>query len=304
MKKHALILTILTLSLSLLLAACAPKPAPSKVTEPEASTEAAAKEETTEATEDRSKETLEALPVIKVAATPNPHAVILEAAKPLLEKEGYLLEIIEYNDYVQPNLVVNDGEVDANYFQHTPYLDFFNEENKTKLVSIGTIHYELFALYPGKVDSIDALKKGSKIAVPNDGSNEARALYLLQDAGLITLKEGTGLTATILDIEDNPKELDIVELEAAQIPRSLPDVDLAVINGNYALEAGLRADKDGIFIEDAQSEFAKPYGNVLCVHEDRQKDPGLLALAKLLKSDAISAFIAEEYKGAVLSDQD
>ena len=198
---------------------------------------------------------------IVVGASPSPHADILKVAKKQLKKEGYELVIKEYSDYVQPNTALEAGDLDANYFQHKPYLDDFNKQKKTHIVSAGVIHYEPFGIFPGKTKSLKDLKEGSVVAVPNDTTNEARALLLLEAQGLIKLKDGAALTATKKDIVENKKNLEIKELEAAQIPRSLKDVDIAVVNGNYALEADLEVNKDALAVEDADSLGAKTYGN-------------------------------------------
>ncbi|MDO4541647.1 MAG: MetQ/NlpA family ABC transporter substrate-binding protein [Bacillota bacterium] len=237
---------------------------------------------------------------IKVGASVTPHAEILEVAKPLLEAEGYTLEIVEFNDYVQPNLNVDNGELDANYFQHKPYLDDFNAENGTELVSVGAIHYEPFGIYPGKTATIDALPDGATIAVPNDGTNEARALMLLEQEGLITLSEDAGFTATALDIAENPKDLKIQEIEAAQLARSLPDVDMAVINGNYAIEADLSVKNDAVAIEDAEGEAAQTYANIVAVAAGRENDEAIQALVKALTSEEVRTFINDTYDGAVI----
>ena len=175
---------------------------------------------------------------LKVGASPTPHAEILAQVKEDLKAQGVDLEIVEYTDYVQPNLAVESGDLDANFFQHKPYMDDFNEEQGTHLVSVASIHYEPMGVYAGKTASLDALPDGAKVAVPNDTTNEARALLLLQDLGIIKLKEDAGLTATKLDVVENPKNIELIEAEAAQLPRSLPDVDIAVINGNYAIQGG------------------------------------------------------------------
>ncbi len=205
---------------------------------------------------------------IVIGASPSPHADILKVAKKELKKEGYELEIKEYSDYVQPNTALESGDLDANYFQHKPYLDDFNKKKKTHLVSAGMIHYEPFGIFPGKTKTLKDLKKGATVAVPNDTTNEARALLLLQDQGLIKLKDGAGLTATKKDIVENKKDLAIKEIEAAQIPRSLKDVDIAVVNGNYALQAGLKVNKDALATEDADSVGAKTYGNIVAVKKE------------------------------------
>ena len=238
--------------------------------------------------------------VIKVAASPTPHAWILKTATEVLAEDGWTLEVIEYSDYVVPNNVVDDGEVDANYFQHIPYLDTFNAENGTKLVSVAEIHYEPFALYPGTKVNLEDLTTGDKIAVPNDGSNRARALMLLEAQGLIKLTEGVGLAATKLDIVENPKDFEIVEIEAAQLPRSLPSVDIAVINGNYAIDAGLKA-SEALAVEDGSSAVIQDnYANILVVKEGNEANEAVVALAEALKSDAVKTFIEETYAGAVV----
>lgn len=237
---------------------------------------------------------------ITVAASPTPHAEILAVAGDILAQAGITLKVEEFTDYIQPNMVTESGEVDANYFQHQAYLDNFNEENGTHLVSVAKIHYEPLGLYPGKTKSIDELADGAKISVPNDTSNEARALQLLAAQGLIELKPEAGLTATKNDITSNPKNLDIVEMEAAQLPRTLADVDMAVINGNYATQAGFSSAKDALAAESADSEAAQIYPNVLVVKEGRENDPAILALAAALKSDAVRSFIDETFGGAVV----
>lgn len=237
---------------------------------------------------------------IKVAASPTPHAEILEAAKEILADEGWDLEVTEFEDYVQPNLVVESGDFDANYFQHIPYLESFNEEKGTHLVDAGDIHYEPFGIYPGTKSSLDELEDGDTIAVPNDTTNEARALLLLQDNGVLTLKEGAGLTATVNDIESTTKDIKIQELEAAQVPRVLGEVAFAVINGNYAVEAGLSVADDAIAYEASDSEAAKTYVNIIAVKEGNEDNEGIVALVDALKSDEIKDFINETYNGAVI----
>ena len=237
---------------------------------------------------------------IKVAASPTPHAEILEAAKSILADEGWDLEVTEFEDYVQPNLVVESGDFDANYFQHVPYLESFNEEKGTHLVDAGDIHYEPFGIYPGTKKSLDELEDGDTIAVPNDTTNEARALLLLQDNGVLTLKEGAGLTATVNDIESTTKDIKIQELEAAQVPRVLNEVAFAVINGNYAVEAGLSVADDAIAYEASDSEAAKTYVNIIAVKEGNENNEGIVALVDALKSDEIKDFINETYNGAVI----
>ena len=237
--------------------------------------------------------------VVTVGATPAPHAEILEVAKEVLAEEGYTLEIKEFDDYIVPNDAVEEGELDANYFQHITYMNQFNEDNGYHLVSVGSIHYEPFGLYAGKTASIEALADGAQIAIPNDATNGGRALLLLEQEGLITLKEGAGITATVTDIVDNPKNLEIMELEARLLPDSLKDVDLAVINGNYAIDAGLKI-SDALAIESAEGEAATAYANVLTVKEGNENDEGIQALLAALKSDEVKTFIEETYDGAVV----
>ena len=253
--------------------------------------------QTTEATE--SKEVADTDTTIKVAASAVPHAEILEAAKPLLAEQGYTLEIQIFDDYVQPNLVVESGDFDANYFQHIPYLESFNEEKGTHLVNAGGIHYEPFGLYPGTETSLDNIDNAT-IAVPNDTTNEARALLLLQDNGYITLKDGVGLTATTKDIVENPHNITFVELEAAQVSRVKDEVAFVVLNGNYALQAGFSVAKDSIAYETSDSEAAKTYVNVIAVKEGNENNDAIKALVDVLKSDEIKQFINDKYDGAVI----
>ena len=237
---------------------------------------------------------------ISIAASPTPHAAILAEAAKVLADQGWELEIIEFEDYVQPNLVVDSGEIDANYFQHIPYLEDFNKENGTHLVNAGGIHYEPFGIYPGTKKDLSELSDKDVIAVPNDTTNEARALLLLQDNGIITLKDGAGLTATVKDIVDNPLNIEIEELEAAQVSRVIGEVAFAVLNGNYALEAGFSVGKDAVAYEKSDSEAAKTYVNVIAVSEGRENEEGIQALVKVLKSDEIKNFINNTYDGAVV----
>ena len=261
--------------------------------------ESSAAETTAETTAEETTASSGELQKIVVGASPAPHAEILKAANDVLKEKGYELEIKEYVDYIQPNLALESGDLDANYFQHKPYLDTFNEENGTHLVSAGAIHYEPFGIYAGKSDSLDELADGAEVLVPNDVTNEARALLLLQDQGLLTLKEDAGLTATINDITENPKNLDIVELEAAQLPRSLQDADIAVINGNYAIEAGLKV-TDALAVESSDSLAAQTYGNVVAVREGDEESDKTKALMEVLTSDDIKEFIETKYDGAVV----
>ena len=237
---------------------------------------------------------------IKIAASTTPHAEILAKAAPILEGYGYKLDVVEFEDYVQPNLVVESGEFDANYFQHVPYLDSFNEEQGTHLVNAGGIHYEPFGIYPGTKKSLADVADGDSIAVPNDTTNEARALLLLQDNGLLTLKDGAGLTATVNDITDNPHNIKFVELEAAQVARVVDEVAFVVLNGNYALEAGYSVAKDSIAYEASDSVAAKTYVNIIAVKEGNESNDKIKALVTVLRSDDIKKYIEDTYDGAVV----
>lgn len=248
---------------------------------------------------DKKKDSNTKLEVIKVGASPTPHAKILKEAEKLLEEKGYKLEITEFSDYVQPNKAVDSEQLDANYFQHKPYLDQFNEKNGTDVVSIGAVHYEPFGIYAGKTSSLSELKSGAKVAVPNDVTNEARALLLLQDEGLIKLKDGADINATKNDIVENSKNLEIVEVDAAQTARTLSDVDIAVINGNFALDAGLKV-SDALAVEKADSTAAQTYANIVAVKRGHEKDEKIQALLEVLQSDEIADYITKEFNGAVL----
>ena len=237
---------------------------------------------------------------ITVAASPTPHAEILNVAKEVLAKDGWTLEITEYSDYVVPNNVVEDGEIDANYFQHVPYLNTFNAENGTHLVSVAMVHYEPFGIYAGQKSAIADLAEGDKIAIPNDGSNRARALLLLEQEGLIAVDDAVGMEATVLDITENNLNLEIVEMEAAQIAGVRDSVALAVINGNYALQAGLNAGVDALAVEDAESISATTYANILVVKEGNEENEKIQALKKALLSEEVKNFINETYSGAVV----
>jgi len=236
--------------------------------------------------------------VIKVGATTVPHAEILEQVKEDLAKDGIKLEIVEYSDYVQPNLNLNDKELDANYFQHVPYLeDFIKQHPEVKLISAGGIHIEPMGVYSKKVKKLDELKDGATVSIPNDPTNGGRALALLAKAGVITLKDGVGISATVHDVVGNPKHLKFQELEAAQVPRTLEDVDAAVINSNFAMQIQLNPVKDNIFIEDASS----PYVNIVAVRTGDENRPEIQALMKALKSEKVKKFIQEKYNGAVVA---
>ena len=235
---------------------------------------------------------------IKIGATPVPHAEILEEIKPALESEGITLDIVEFSDYVQPNIALNDKELDANFFQHKPYLDnFVTEHKEMKLKDAAGIHIEPMGVYSRKIKNLDDLADGAQIAIPNDPTNGGRALLLLAKAGIITLKDGTGAEATVQDIAENPKNIVLQEVEAAQLPRTLEDVDAAVINTNFAMQADLVPTKDALFIEDSTS----PYVNILVVREGDESRAEIQTLIKTLKSDTVKNFINEKYKGAIVA---
>lgn len=323
--KKKLIAAILTAALALgTLTACggsdnSAAPAQSDAAEPEAESaaepaadEAEPAEDTAAPEEDGAADTeaeaeteapAELKGTITVAASATPHAEILEQAKPLLAEQGWDLEVKVFNDYVLPNQVVESGDFDANYFQHIPYLDSFNEEQGTHLVNAGGIHYEPFGIYPGTKSDLSSLEKGDVIAVPNDTTNEARALLLLQDNGILTLKDGVGLEATVRDIVDNPNEIEIQELEAAQVPRVKDEVAFVVLNGNYAMEAGFSVAKDAVVYEQADSEAAKTYVNVIAVKEGNESNEAVTALVDVLKSDEITEYINNTYDGGVIPFQ-
>ncbi|MBR4374682.1 MAG: MetQ/NlpA family ABC transporter substrate-binding protein [Treponema sp.] len=229
--------------------------------------------------------------VLKVGATPEPHAEILNLVKDDLAAKGIELKVVEFTDYVTPNDAVESGDIDANYFQHIPYLESFNKEKGYHLVNAAGVHVEPFALYSKKIKKLADLKKKATVAIPNDPTNEGRALLLLQEAGLITLKKNAGITATPLDIASNPKKLKFKEIEAASLPRVLGDVDAAVINGNYAIPAGLSAKKDGLFVEGSSS----PYVNVIAVKAGNENKEEIKALIDAVKSEKVKNFISEKY---------
>ncbi len=237
---------------------------------------------------------------LRVGASPTPHAEILEFVKPLLAERGVELEIVEFDDYIIPNTAVEEGELDANYFQHLPYLENFNAENGTHLVSVAAIHYEPFGIYAGKTASLADLPDGATIAVPNDGTNEARALLLLEQEGLIKLKEDAGLNATKESIVENPHNFEIVELEAKLLTETLQDVDIAVINGNYAIGAGLKV-ADALATESAEGLGASTFANIVAVKEGNEDNAAVQALLEVLRSDEVKNFIDETYQGAVVA---
>jgi len=297
MKKSISIITAAVLAATALTACSGSKPAQTSAEATESTVADTATQESTGET--TAAETPAELKEIVVGASPAPHAEILEAVAPVLEENGYKLVIKEYTDYVQPNLALDAGDLDANYFQHYPYLEQFNEENGTNIVSVAAVHYEPFGIYAGKTATLADIADGAKVAVPNDATNEARALLLLEAQGLIGLTEGAGLNATKVDIAENPKNLNILEVEAAQIPRSLQDVDIAVINGNYAIDAGLKV-ADALAVEASDSEAATTYGNILAVQEGSENDEAINALVEALSSDEAKTFMETTYNGAVV----
>lgn len=237
--------------------------------------------------------------VIRIGATPTPHAEILSVIEDDLAEKGYTLEVVEYNDYIIPNTATESGELDANYFQHQPYLDDFNAENDTHLVSVAGVHFEPFGIYAGKTKSLKELAEGAVVAVPNDTTNEARALLLLEAQGLITLKEGAGMTATVADIVENPLNLEIEELEAAQVARTVNDVDIACINGNYAADAGYKV-SDALATESADSLAAQTYVNIIVVKEGNEESEKTKALVEAIFSDEVREYINGQYDGGVV----
>ena len=302
----------MTLALAALLAAASLAACGSSAkTEATAVTEAAKTEAAKEATAETSKaeakaeeeksaaEPLSEAVTVKIGATPSPHAEILEHAKDALAAAGINIEVVVYNDYVQPNLAVDQGELQANYFQHQPYLDDFNKENNTHVTSVGAVHYEPFGIYAGKSNDLSNIADGAQIAVPNDTTNEARALQLLQANGIITLKDGVGLAATKQDIIENPHNVEILEVEAAQIPRSIDSVDFACMNGNYAIDAGFKP-SDALKQEDASSEAAQTFANVIAVSEADADSDWAKKLVEVLQSEEIASYITRTYEGGVI----
>ena len=296
----------ITLALAAVLAAASLAACGSSGTTQTAATTEAAKTEASQETQGEAKaeETTQAEAKaeavnIKIGATPSPHAEILEQAKDALAAEGINIEIVVYNDYVQPNLAVDQGELQANYFQHQPYLDDFNKENNTHVTSVGVVHYEPFGIYAGKANDLSNIQDGAQIAVPNDTTNEARALQLLQANGIITLKDGAGLTATKQDITENPHNVEILEVEAAQIPRSIESVDFACMNGNYAIDAGFKP-SDALAQEDASSEAAQTFANIVAVSEADANADWAKKLVEVLQSQEIEDYITKTYEGGVI----
>lgn len=237
--------------------------------------------------------------VITIGASVTPHAVILNHLADQFEKEGYELKVVEFTDYVQPNNALEAGDLDANYFQHQPYLDNFNEENGTDIVSVGANLYIPMAIFSEKLTNLDSIPDGATIAVPNDTTNEARALLLLQENGFIKLKDGVDIKATVMDIEDNPHNLEFVEMDAAQIPRAIKDTDLAIVNGNYALDAGLNLN-DALLIESSDSTTAQTYANVIAVRAGEENTEKTKVIVKILTSDETKQYIQDSFNGAVL----
>ncbi|MDD3394139.1 MAG: ABC transporter substrate-binding protein [Clostridia bacterium] len=256
------------------------------------------KDEAADANKAEGAETKAEAVTLKIGASPTPHAEILNAAKEELAAKGINLEIIEFTDYVQPNLAVDGGDLDANYFQHLPYLDSFNEEHGTKLVSLGTVHYEPMGIYSTSVTDLADVPDGAKVGIPADGTNGGRALLLLEANGLIKLDPAAGISATKLDIKENPKNIEIIEMEAAQLPLSIGDLGLAVINGNYAMQNGLKTE-DALAIEAADSVAATTYANIVAVREGDETRPELVTLMEVLNSQTVADYINNTYGGAV-----
>lgn len=306
--KHFASLLLAVVLVGVLFTGCGTKDNASKgdkdttATETQDQTAVEATTEETAAEETSAEPTSVELTEIVVGATVEPHATILnsDAVKNALAEQGYSIKVVEYSDYIQPNVATEDGSLDANFFQHVPYLDDYNKNNGTNLKAVANIHFEPLGIYPGKTASIDAIADGAQIAVPNDTSNEARALQLLEKAGLIKLKEGVGLEATIKDIAENPKNLKIVEIEAAQTVKVLQDVDFAVINGNFALSNGLSASEDALLVEDAASDAASTFANVIVVKEGNEESDKTKALIIAVTSEETKSFINEQWKGAVI----
>ena len=294
MKKYVSLFVAALLAVALFVGCAAPA-APAEPTPAPAETAAAPSEAPAEAPAETP-----APIVIKIGATPLPHAEILKIAKELLEAQGYDLQIVEFTDYVQPNLALDSGDLDANFFQHKPYLDQFNTERGTDLISVANVHFEPLGIYAGKTASLDAIPDKAQVAVPNDATNEARALLLLEAQGLIKLKAGADLNATAKDIVENPKNLQIVEIAAEQLARSLQDVDIAVINGNYAIQAGLNAATDALAKEDPASIAATTFANIIVVKNGNENDPAIQALIKAVTSPEVKTYIETTYQGAVV----
>jgi D-methionine transport system substrate-binding protein len=292
--KNKFISAIVSAALLFTLAGCSAQGSGTAVAADEVTTTSEAQEANTENTEAAQENV-----VLKVGANITPHAEILEQAKPILAEKGITLEIVRLEDSITPNTGVIEGSLDANYFQHVPYLDQFNQENGSTLVSVGAIHYEPFGIYAGKTTDLNALPDGAIVAVPNNVTNEARALLLLAQEGIIKLKDDAGITATVEDIVENPKNIQFKELAPEQLVAALPDVDIAVINGNYAIEGGLHV-SEALAVEANDGLAAVTYGNIVATSPDKADDPALKRLVEVLQSEAISTYINETYDGAVV----
>lgn len=239
------------------------------------------------------------LSILKVGASSVPHAEILEVVKPILEEKGVDLQIVVFDEYVLPNTALEQGDIEANYFQHKPYLNFFNENNGTHLVAVANIHYEPLGIYPGKTATLEEVKEGTKIGIPNDGSNEARALYLLEAQGLITVNHDAGYEATPIDITANEKKIEFVEMDADKLPSAIKDLDFAVINGNYAIASGIN--ETVLASEDKSSDSAATYANVIAVKEGNENNENVKLLISALSDEKVKSFIEEKYKGSVVA---
>jgi len=292
--KNKFISAIVSAALLFTLAGCSAQGTGTAVAADEATTTSAAQEANTENTE-AAQENI----VLKVGANITPHAEILEQAKPILAEKGITLEIVRLEDSITPNTGVIEGSLDANYFQHVPYLDQFNQENGSTLVSVGAVHYEPFGIYAGKTTDLNALPDGAIVAVPNNVTNEARALLLLAQEGIIKLKDDAGITATVEDIVENPKNIQFKELAPEQLVAALPDVDVAVINGNYAIEGGLHVSQ-ALAVEANDGLAAQTYGNIIATSADKADDPAIKTLVEVLQGPEISAYIKATYDGAVV----
>ena len=292
--KNKFISAIVSAALLFTLAGCSAQGSGTAVAADEVTTTSEAQEANTENTEAAQENV-----VLKVGANITPHAEILEQAKPILAEKGITLEIVRLEDSITPNTGVIEGSLDANYFQHVPYLDQFNQENGSTLVSVGAIHYEPFGIYAGKTTDLNALPDGAIVAVPNNVTNEARALLLLAQEGIIKLKDDAGITATVGDIVENPKNIQFKELAPEQLVAALPDVDVAVINGNYAIEGGLHVSQ-ALAVEANDGLAAQTYGNIIATSADKADDPAIKTLVEVLQGPEISAYIKATYDGAVV----
>ncbi len=291
--KNKFISAIVSAALLFTLAGCSAQGTGTAVAANEATTTSAAQEQ--EAGTEAQQENV----VLKVGANITPHAEILEQAKPILAEKGITLEIVRLEDSITPNTGVIEGSLDANYFQHVPYLDQFNKENGSTLVSVGAVHYEPFGIYAGKTTDLKDLPDGAIVAVPNNVTNEARALLLLDQEGIIKLKDDAGINATVADIVENPKNIQFKELAPEQLVAALPDVDVAVINGNYAIEGGLHVSQ-ALAVEANDGLAAQTYGNIIATSAEKADDPAIKTLVEVLQGPEISAYIQATYDGAVV----